>query len=302
MYAVSEQDIVRSIITGTTITFLLILLAVTTWLIPLPLVFYRIKLGRKHSLFIPAATILILLILSKGFTPEIAIYTGLMGLGFMIGECFEKQFSIEKTILLPALAVVLTGCIALLFYSTISGTGIYDHVSIQLDNFLKLVQDSGVVIDTPDEFKRLILWSLPGTSAVLILFVTWVNVLLAAPVFNRGRLAYPDFGPTLLWKAPEQLVWLAIGSGAGLLLPVAPLKLISINIFMVVSLIYFFQGIAIISFYMNRVRLYTPLKLILYWLIFFQFPINLLVSAAGLFDMWIDFRKIAATPAGKADN
>jgi uncharacterized protein YybS (DUF2232 family) len=66
----------------------------------------------------------------------------------------------------------------------------------------------------------------------------------------------------------------------------------------VVFLIYFFQGISIVSFYIKKTKIPVILRYLLYWLIFFQFPVNLLVAGAGLFDMWVDFRKLGTKLTG----
>jgi uncharacterized protein YybS (DUF2232 family) len=56
--------------------------------------------------------------------------------------------------------------------------------------------------------------------------------------------------------------------------------------------IYFFQGIAIVSFYFEKKRFPKILRGILYGLIALQQLVLLLVIAAGLFDVWIDFRRM----------
>jgi uncharacterized protein YybS (DUF2232 family) len=57
-------------------------------------------------------------------------------------------------------------------------------------------------------------------------------------------------------------------------------------------MIYFFQGIAIVSFYFKKKRFPKILQGVLYGMIALQQLVLLLVIVAGFFDMWIDFRRI----------
>jgi uncharacterized protein YybS (DUF2232 family) len=56
--------------------------------------------------------------------------------------------------------------------------------------------------------------------------------------------------------------------------------------------IYFFQGIAIVSFYFDKKGFPKILRGILYGLIALQQFVLLLVIAAGFLDLWIDFRRL----------
>jgi uncharacterized protein YybS (DUF2232 family) len=56
--------------------------------------------------------------------------------------------------------------------------------------------------------------------------------------------------------------------------------------------IYFFQGIAIISFYFEKKRFPRLLRIVLYSLIALQQVVLLVVVGLGFFDMWLNFRKL----------
>ena len=56
--------------------------------------------------------------------------------------------------------------------------------------------------------------------------------------------------------------------------------------------IYFFQGIAIVSFFFEKKRLPVALRFILYSLIVVQQFLLLLIIGFGFFDMWLNFRKL----------
>jgi uncharacterized protein YybS (DUF2232 family) len=87
-------------------------------------------------------------------------------------------------------------------------------------------------------------------------------------------------------------VWAVIGFGVLLALPVGPVKYVGINCLIVLMLIYFFQGIAVISFYFQKKKSPTFLKVFCYGLIAVQIYFLILVVGLGFFDHWINFRKL----------
>jgi hypothetical protein len=56
--------------------------------------------------------------------------------------------------------------------------------------------------------------------------------------------------------------------------------------------VYLLAGLAIVSFFLKKSPLPTGFRYLFYFLIFAQQIATLLVVAAGLFDLWADFRKL----------
>jgi len=57
-------------------------------------------------------------------------------------------------------------------------------------------------------------------------------------------------------------------------------------------LVYFFQGIAVVSFFFQTKRSPTALRMFCYSLIAVQLYFLILVIGLGFFDNWINFRKL----------
>jgi uncharacterized protein YybS (DUF2232 family) len=153
-------------------------------------------------------------------------------------------------------------------------------------------QRIGILAQSMEGIIYVMLRIMPAIAIVSTLIVVWSNLLLARPLLRSGRLFCPDFGTLNQWKAPEPMVWLIVLSGVLLLIPHKGLKLLGVNGLIIVMAIYFFQGIAIVSFYFEKKRFPKILRGILYGLIALQQLVLLLVIAAGLFDVWIDFRRM----------
>jgi uncharacterized protein YybS (DUF2232 family) len=76
------------------------------------------------------------------------------------------------------------------------------------------------------------------------------------------------------------------------MIPEHTVKLFGINGLLILMTIYFFQGIAIISFYFEKKRFPRLLRIVLYSLIALQQIVLLIVVGLGFFDMWLNFRKL----------
>ena len=123
-------------------------------------------------------------------------------------------------------------------------------------------------------------------------FVVWINIVISRPLYRLTNLKYPEFGPMDKWHAPELMVWGVIASGFALFLSIPGVKLVAINGLIVMLAIYVFHGLSILLFFLNKYRVPSWLRFGIYFLIFFQQIFLIVLALAGLFDQWLDFRKI----------
>ena len=271
--------------------------------IPLPILFYRSKLGRKTGGIVPAATILIMAIILGKVSIDLLFFIELMLLGFVLAELFELNFSIEKTVLYACGAVFTAGVLGVIFFSAMSHKSVIalasDYVAKNLELTLLLYKNMGVseeniqlIADSLSQIQYVLLRIIPGLLFASTLFVAWTSILMAKPMLQTRGLLYPEFGPLKAWKPPEYLVWGVIASGGMLLIPSGASKLFGINGLIGLMTIYFFAGVAIVSYYFERKRLPRILRFFLYSLIALQQFILLMVIGLGFFDMWLDFRRL----------
>jgi uncharacterized protein YybS (DUF2232 family) len=142
-------------------------------------------------------------------------------------------------------------------------------------------------------------------SPAFALLLAASTMLLNLRVFWRWagpqRLTYSLFGDFSRWSASEWLVWLLLASGFGIFIPVQAISDIALNGFICIAAIYFCQGLAIIGFYFQSLAVPSIVRGIIYFVVFAQPVVAALVSIAGIFDMWIDFRRLKP-PSPEASN
>jgi uncharacterized protein YybS (DUF2232 family) len=276
---------------------------VSLFLLPLPVLVYRLKLGRSKGIAVAAVAFIAMAVILGGGSLDLFLFLGLLLLGLILGESFERRFSLEKTMVVACGGLGLLGFLALFFYSHMSGVGMQALVSGFVSQYLTMYQTAIDQMSTTEEARQALLANidriefvmlrmLPGMVISGVLFTSWITVLLAKPLLKRAGLPCPDFGALIRWKAPEKLVWVLIGCGLMLMMPASGLKFIGLNGLMVLMQVYFFQGIAIVAFFFEKKRMPVLLRWFLYTLITFQIFLLVLVIAVGLFDMWLDVRKL----------
>jgi uncharacterized protein YybS (DUF2232 family) len=306
-----RKEVLKDIAIGIAITSILFAVSIKspvlgffcTFLVPLPTLFYRSKFGRKIGIAVPGFTIIALIIVLGRFSFDVFFFIELLLIGFVLSELIELKLSIEKTFIYACTVVLFSSILFVLFYSNITGIQIGSLVSAYIVKNLELTLELYRNIGMPEEnihmisssmesFQYVLIRIIPALAIALTLFITWTSLMLAKPLLKTKNLFYPDFGLLNLWKAPEYLVWMAISCGILLLIPDKAVRLMGINGILILMTIYFFQGMAIVSFYFEKKQFPRLLRFFFYSLIAIQQVILLIVVILGFFDIWFNFRKL----------
>lgn len=274
--------------------------------IPLPTLYYRIKLGRTTSVIIPVLGLIIMVVAIGSFSIDVVFLAELLLIGFILGELLASRFSIDKTMLFACGAVLVSGLISLLVYSIASDTDLISmlsqYVAQNIELSLLLYQSLGMseeslrlIQDSLDKIQYILVSIIPGLTITSTLLVIWINILLSK-VILKGRFPFhPGYEKLNQWQAPDTLVWALIGCGLLMLLPTGATRLVGLNVLLILLTVYFFQGMAIVSFYFEKKQVPRLFRILLYTLIALQQLALIAVIGIGLFDMWANFRKLEKT-------
>ncbi len=272
-------------------------------LLPLPVLYFRLKLGKKPGIIVFAITSAVVVLFFSGVSVNTLIVVGLLLLGLLMGEGVGKNLPLEKVVGYSTGIVIAALFLVLLFYANINQTGLVPMISAyigkNLDIMVDLYREMGVqedririLIDAKDQVQTYLVRLIPGMTASTILLIAWATILFARPLCKARNVFFSDYGSLNLWKPPEFLVWLVIAFAVFLILPDKKLKFFGLNGIMVMMVVYFFEGIAIVSYVFEKKEFPKILRVILYWLIVFQQILLFVVIAIGFFDTWFNFRKI----------
>ena len=272
-------------------------------LLPLPVMVYRIKLGRNAGGLIPALSLMMVTVFSGGMTPDFWLMLGMLGQGFLLGECVGKDCSVEKTILISSGAILLGGFLLLAMIGNVAGTGgvdlLSEYIRKNLDATLEIYrqldvpeENARVLADSLDRIHYVLIRIMPALVASILVFAAWLNLLLGRYVLRQNRGQTPAFERLNTWQAPDGLVWGVIGCALLLFMRIEALKFTGLNVMIVLLMVYMFQGLGILSFYFERKKVPLFLRTMIYGIIALQQILVILVIGVGFFDTWINFRRL----------
>lgn len=173
-------------------------------------------------------------------------------------------------------------------------------LSRQFNAATQMQEQLGFSKDSLDQVKErmpqlidMTLQILPGLLLVAFALIALLNIHSLRRRFPERRAEWFAVENFRDWKGPEVLVWGLIASGFSLFFPVPDwARLIAVNLLLLVSAVYFAQGLAVIAFFFHKNNVPRFLRGLTYLLIIFQQIFTLMVVGLGLFDLWGDFRRL----------
>ncbi|MFH0799640.1 MAG: DUF2232 domain-containing protein [Pseudomonadota bacterium] len=222
-----------------------------------------------------------------------------------IGEGVRRQWNLTRwcgTALLAGLAVfALVVAAALLKVGGGIGSGFRNYLGSMIGEVLKMNQtagkngaDLGFIADHVDEIVSFMVGVAPALIFVFALVAVVVNILLGRRLIH-GRHAFAHVHNVARFRLPDYAIWGVIGCGLAFFadhyaIRTGWLEMAAVNCMIGVGALYFFQGLAVVVYFLQGVRL-PLIKMIAYGAIIFFFQtIGMVIVAIGVADVWVDFR------------
>jgi uncharacterized protein YybS (DUF2232 family) len=273
---------------------------------PVPLLNYAVGFAHAERRITAAVVISAALVAVGSGIAGAAAYLVSFGIAAAV-MCYllERRYSFELIVLTVTAVVLLAGTVA-----TLVSAGSLAALALAVHNQLLAGMMRGqsfykaLGIDTtftPD-LRAQIVDTVMRLAPALAGLVGALTVLLNLAVFWRvggkqQRLGYTLFGDLARWSAPEWLIWPLLVSGFGWFIPLAPLAAVALDCFIFILGVYFCQGLAIMAFYFRQLRMPAVARGLIYFVTMAQPILTALVGAAGVFDLWVDFRRLKSSNA-----
>ncbi len=274
-------------------------------LTPLPFFYYSTKLGAVHG---GAMTLLVIVIVgalgSLAGSGRLVILAAEYGiLGYVISRLFDKKRDLIRTISIATVVLSLTGLLTVLLMAGFKGVSltdlVRDYLTVEFTATVDAYRELGILETTGEDldltvkaFVDVFARILPALMLVGTGLVVWMNALIAKAILKTKRIWQEEDSKARLWQAPEQFVWVLIASGFAAFFFQDAVKWIAINLLIVLGTVYFFHGLCIMIFLLDKHKVPSWVRVGLYVLIAVQQLFLLVLALAGLFDQWMDFRKL----------
>jgi len=278
-------------------------------LTPLPFSIYATKLGMGKGAQLAAAMVLSALAVGRvaGRMHLFVFALQFTFLGLVLAYLFRRAMGIGKTTALATALVLATSCGFLLYASlthhTDPTTLLMSYLEGQLRETLRLYQETGMGGQGMAEVEafgrglmRIVARIYPSLMILGTGIAVWVNVIIARSILRKVGLPFPDFAPADRWRAPEALVWVLIPCGFSMFMVEGTLKWMALNAVIVVMTVYAFQGLSIVLFLLNKYHVPAWGRILVYSILAIQQVALFLLALGGLFDQWIDLRRLGKEP------
>ncbi len=144
--------------------------------------------------------------------------------------------------------------------------------------------------------RQLIPKILPALLISMLLITVWMNQILWNGLLLKTIPKQAPWQPYSTWKLPEQLVWLPIGTTACYIFGPGSWKIIALNGLIISGVLYFFQGLAVFFHMLNRWKVPSYFRILLYGMLAIQSYGLFLLSLLGVADIWLNLRPAPTKP------
>ena len=218
----------------------------------------------------------------------------------------RRGWSISQTLLGSLMVSFGVGALLLAVYSTFLQSSTQPLVTRYFDKVVYVSQEYVRAVEQFQEdedeqltalveaLPQLVFTVLPALIVIGYLFTNLFNYILVRRYCQRSQPPLTlDPDDLTCWRASDYLVWVFLASGAALLVPLDLVSIIGLNVLLVTLAIYLLQGLAIVLFWGRRLPLPLGVQCLVIAVVFLiTGPLCVIVcTAAGLFDLWADFRR-----------
>jgi uncharacterized protein YybS (DUF2232 family) len=270
-------------------------------LAPAPVIIYAVRRSAALSRAIGSVVLAALAVLIAGGPLAFLAYTVSFGLGTVaMSYMLEREVRFELNVAVTTALVLAAGTIAALamtgspqaladaVHSTLSAAASRSEALYKAVGLTSMIGPTKAREHLVDLTVRLS----PALAAITVALAALANMAVFWWMAGQRRLSYSLFGDLARWSAPQWLIWLFIATGFALFAPLRPARAAALDGFVFVAAVYFCQGLAVMAYYLRVLATPVAWRGLVYFLVIVQPIIAALVSAVGVFDLWVDFRRL----------
>lgn len=277
-----------------------------SFLCPLPIIILYLRHNLKFtiiSIFISGVLVSII----AGPLQGLMVLLGFGILGATLGYTIKKELSFNEIILFGSIAslfskimIILIGIWLLDINLLIFDVEQVDRIVTQSLNFYQGIGLTGEQLEFLKESLTQTLnifrIAFPAILILASIFDVSINYIVARVVLKRFGYNLPGFSSFSNWRASKSFFWsyflgiISIFLGVKYNIPL--LNKIGVNIQIFFTIVFFVCGLSLVNFLLERYKIKSFLKWIIYIMICIQPIFSQLATWIGILDVWIDFREL----------
>jgi uncharacterized protein YybS (DUF2232 family) len=268
-------------------------------LAPFPAAFSRFKFGRATAVIIILGTVALLTVLF-GVQSGILYLVQCGMVALVLPELLVRGLGAARSIAWTTATAVGICAIAALAVTVASGQNPHllavKEINDSINHAIGLYEKAGIKGEELDLVKQsmamaatLIAKIYPALITIVLITISGLNLALLKRASSRWNFELP-VGDFKDFRNAPLLVWLLIAAGFAMLAGNPVITTPALNILVILAVLYFLQGLAVILAIIARQAFSGILKAALYLMLLFQPYLSALVAVIGIFDLWGDFR------------
>ncbi len=268
--------------------------------------------------FVSLGALATLFVFALGPLTGLSLLLGFGGMGLALWHYGRRPIRLEyyfsglvATFLTGTIGVTAVGFALARIDPIDAGGEVFAQVGLAFDAYLKLLRDNAglenqAYITQLAAARQTWVWAFfkltPSMLTAGATAIALINFLLVR------RVTPALWGLSLnRWRTPDHAIWAVLAAGLGVLPqllgpmvgrvwgPAESLFFVAMNVLLIALLPYVIQGLAVISFFLERWRLPRFLRGLTYFLVLTQ-GLLAAVAALGLMEFWVDLRGRALRP------
>ncbi len=284
-------------------TFYLPMLSILLALVPVPFMVLSLRRGNRYAVYaMVMVSVIIGLLTGIVYSLFVLVIFGPMALA--MGWWMRRPREPHEVIFIGAVASALSIFVMLQLVAAVSGI----HLTTEINNmFTQIIQQQGETLQQMnmevvalEDALSYLLMVFPGLILIQSLFGAFVNYYLTTAVMRRfvpSQIPLPEFSRFRLpgHVVSGALLLVVLSWGTSYLSAIHTTGLLA-NITLLVIMVFFMQGISLISYWIKRTKVPRWLRALILVVLVVLSPMITLISLLGMVDVLADFRKLTDTP------
>lgn len=273
--------------------------------IPVFIILMVSKTGRgnliiRNSVILAGATAIIF----HQILPALLFSFTFIPLGYSLYSSGKNQKSVASAATAGVVILVFSWALFWIVYGISQGINPYSHLLQLIDSGLAHTYDiyrqqaklqPDVLLNLEhlmNELRTLVPRILPGLLGCLVVMTVWTSMIIGNSMLLRSLQDIAPWPKFDTWQIPENFVWIAIVSALAILLAPKNIQDVGLSLGLICGLVYFFQGLSILVFYLSKWNIPGYFRITIYMIIVIQSFGFIMLTMLGLADVWINFRKL----------
>lgn len=273
---------------------------------PVPFIILGVRHKTKYNIYSIIGSSILIGALTDILT-GILIFLAFGLISIVLTYMINNKYRSQQIIAGGAIAAIVTTLISIAimgyvtgvsFLSTINAT-LTEILGVQLD-MLKEMQlstyEMSVIKDLLIGTVESIIIMIPATIIISSVFIVYLNYWMSTAILRRLGHKAVEIPRFMYFRLPNNAIMgsLVIISAALVFryMKILYYETIFVNTIILISFVFFIQGLSVVVFLMNKRNMHKIVKVIIIFLIIVNVPLSLIISLIGFLDVGLDFRRL----------